>query len=206
MTGYNKPVANKQATIRAFIALALPDAVKAALQDVIVDLSDLAPPRSVRWVKPPAMHLTLRFLGETSLVVLPALSTALDTVAGQHAAFDLQLAGLGCFPNCKRPRVIWAGVDTTPDPRAGVLATLKAEIDAALVPLGWEAETKPFHPHLTLGRVKDAAAVSSIQWQANIAPVRFAVTAIHLIESQLLPEGPRYTVRHTTHLAASGAS
>ena len=183
-------------TIRAFIAVNLPPAVKEALDQVSQTLAQQMPPRVVRWVKPDRMHLTLRFLGDTAVASLPTLATALDQLTPQHAPFNLHLATLGCFPNRKRPRVIWVGLqgDTTP------LHTLKQALDQTLIPHGWQPEEKPFKAHLTIGRIKDSRLLRNSQWQANIPHLIVPVTAVHLIQSQLRPSGPIYTIRHTTHL------
>jgi 2'-5' RNA ligase len=144
-------------TIRAFIAIHLPDDVKKYLGNLTDELAEAVPRRSVRWVQPDRMHLTLRFLGDTDLALLPELQRALDATAAQYRQFGLQLHGFGCFPNCRRPRVLWVGVDG----ELKQAATLKDALDTALVPLGWDAEDRPFRPHLTLGRVNDARPLAS---------------------------------------------
>jgi 2'-5' RNA ligase len=188
-----------QDTIRAFIAIHLPQDLKAYLGRLADNLATQVPHRSVRWVKPDRMHLTLRFIGETEKNLLPQLGHALDGIANRHQPFSLQLAGFGCFPNCKRPRVLWAGV-------AGDLeaaSRLKDDIDAALEPLGWEAEDRPFQPHLTIGRVKDSRAVSDQRWPNELPPLLIPADSIHLIESELTPNGPIYTIRHSSSLQVS---
>lgn len=183
--------------IRAFIAISLPDEVRAALGQSSAVLAEQMPPRSVRWVKPDLLHVTLRFLGDTAVSQLPLIVSELDRIAGQHSSIRLQVDGLGCFPNRKRPRVIWAGL------RGDVVAVnaLKQDIDAVLEPMGWEREARPFRPHLTLGRVKDGRKLLGVSWGTEVEKMVVPVTAVHLIESQLRPSGPVYTVRHTSYLA-----
>jgi RNA 2',3'-cyclic 3'-phosphodiesterase len=188
-----------QDTIRAFIAIHLPQDVKAYLGHLAEDLGGQVPNRSVRWVKPNRMHLTLRFIGETEKNLLAQLGHALDNIANQHQPFSLQLAGFGCFPNCKRPRVLWAGVGGELE----AASRLKADIDAALEPLGWKAENRPFQPHLTIGRVKESRAVSGQRWPNELTPLLIPADSIHLIESELTPNGPIYTVRHSSSLQVS---
>ncbi len=185
-------------TIRAFIAVDLPPTVKAALSDVAATLGGRVPRGAVRWVRPEQMHLTLRFLGDTPADRLPALAAALDTLAAGHAPFALHLTGVGCFPNARRPRVVWVGLGGE---EAKLLALVTA-LEAALRPLGWPPEDKPFRAHLTLGRVKDERAAQGIDWSADVPALTVPVAAMHLIESQLRPEGSVYTVRHTSTLAA----
>ena len=178
--------------IRAFIALPLPDELKQELGQVSGRLANQMPPGSVRWVKPERVHLTLRFLGDTAVSQLPLLSAKMDQLCQRRQPFQLHLQDSGCFPNRKRPRVIWAGL-------AGDLASLlaiKAELDDLLLPMGWARETRPFRAHLTLGRVKDGRKLRGINWGAKVERVDFSVTALHLIESQLRPTGPIYITQH----------
>lgn len=183
-------------TIRAFIAINLPPDVKRALAGVTATLGGRAPRGSVRWVRPEQMHLTLRFLGDTPLDRLPVLAAALDALAAGHAPFSMHLTGVGCFPNTRRPRVVWVGLGG----EEAKLTALVAALEAALRPLGWPPEDKPFRAHLTLGRVKDERAAQGVDWAADVPALDVPVTVVHLIESRLRPDGPVYTVRHTSTL------
>lgn len=185
-----------QKTIRAFIAINLPREIKTYLGQFTADLAEQVPNRAVRWVKPDRMHLTLRFLGDTDVMLLPDIQRALDKTAAQHQPFNLYLEGFGCFPNCKRPRVLWTGVGG----QIEAAGQLKGDIDSALVSLGWEAENRPFRPHLTVGRVKDSRKVSSQHWPDGVQALAIPVDSIHLIESELRPDGPIYTMRHSSRL------
>lgn len=195
-------------TIRAFIAVDLPVEVKQALGQLTGVLAAEIPHGSVRWVKPAQMHLTLSFLGDTPITKLAYVQKAMDEVTGRHAPFVLRLGRVGCFPNCKRPRVIWVGLEEeigrleTERLEIGdsVLASLKRELDEALEPLGWEVERRPFRAHLTLGRVKDSSKVREVSWAADVPALSFPVTAVHLIQSDLRLSGPIYTVRHSSYL------
>jgi 2'-5' RNA ligase len=183
-------------TIRAFIAIPLSTEVQALLGAVSQTWSEQVPERSVRWVKPHLIHITLRSLGDTEVASLPTLADALDGIAARNDAFTLRLDRPGCFPNNKRPRVIWVGLQGQLD----AARALKQEIDEALVPLGWERENRSFRPHLTIGRVKDSRKVKGFRWEANVEPLPVPVQVIHLIESVLHPAGPVYTVRHAAIL------
>lgn len=182
--------------IRTFIAIQLPPPVQQTLGAVSAQLAEKVPERTVRWVKPELMHLTLRFLGDTAVSAVPQLASVLDEVAARHPAFSLQTDSLGCFPNTRRPRVIWIGLqgDRT------AAGALKSAIDAALGALGWSPEARPFRAHLTLGRVRDSRRVQGVSWQADVPPLLIPVTAVHLVESILRPSGPTYTNRHTSAL------
>lgn len=189
-------------TIRAFIAVELPEAVRQFLYETALSLADRVPAGAVRWVKPGAMHLTLHFLGDTPVDKLPALGAGLDRVVGHRPSFALHLGELGCFPNPRRPRVIWAGVAGT----GPALADLKRAVDEMLAPLGWAPEDdKPFQAHLTLGRVKHSNQLIQLPWGERLAPRPVPVDAIYLIESQLRPDGPVYTIRHKAPLAKPAA-
>lgn len=181
-------------TVRAFIAVPLPPAVKDELARAGALLAQTLPARLVRWVPPEKMHLTLRFLGDTAVSQIPALSAALDHVAGHTTPFDLQLTAVGCFPNVKRPRVIWLGL------KGEGVHPVQAAVETAVVQLGWPPENRPFQAHLTLGRVKDGPSLPQVRWNVPVKPLTFRVTDIHLIESQLTPKGPLYTVQHTASL------
>lgn len=182
--------------IRMFIAIELPDTVKIALAQTGEKLGQQLPAGSVRWVKPERIHLTLRFLGDTAVPQLPTLAAQLDELATHHAPFNLHLDKLGCFPNRKRPRVIWAGMAGN----TNALLALKQDLDKQLASLGWEEEGRPFQAHLTLGRVKNSRAVSQVKWGVELEKVTLGVTAVHLIQSQLQRSGPIYTIRHTSYL------
>lgn len=153
------------------------------------------PERAVKWVEPERIHLTLRFLGNTPVEQIDFISAALDEVASAHTPFSLSLDRLGCFPNERRPRVIWVGLKGEVDE----LDALKHGLDEVLAPLGWDPEHRRFHAHLTLGRAKHQGAID-LPWNTAVVPASWQVEALHLIESQLRPSGPLYTIRHTSRL------
>ncbi|HET6445561.1 MAG TPA: RNA 2',3'-cyclic phosphodiesterase [candidate division Zixibacteria bacterium] len=184
--------------IRAFIAIEVPDDVGKALSDTRRILNSRLELGGIRWVKTSNIHLTLRFLGNVNSEQLPALYEGLDIVAAQNNPFSLDLDVLGCFPNARRPRVIWVGLTG----ETGKLNLVNGSIERVLDTLGWESEGRDFHPHLTLGRVKDPNRVvnSQLPWGEVMAEGRIDVQAIHLVESQLLPTGAVYTIRHSGSL------
>jgi 2'-5' RNA ligase len=189
-------------TIRAFMAVTLPAAAKQELGLAADVLAGRVAPGAARWVKPERVHITLRFLGDTAVAKLPAITQIMDEAAGRRTPFNLHLHGTGCFPNGKRPRVVWVGLGGD----LAELAALKQDLDAGLVPLGWEMEKRPFRPHLTVGRVKDAKKARGVSWEVAVREEVVPVTAVHLIESRLTRQGPIYTIRHTTEIAAYSPS
>lgn len=197
LTGVRAPsTIHSMEKIRTFIAVALPAGVQEALGAISQELAPQVPEKSVKWVKPERMHLTLRFLGDTPLKILDGITGGLDEVAAASAPFTLHLDQLGCFPHERRPRVIWVGVRGATEEAAA----LKQAVDRMLAPLGWDPEERSFHPHLTLGRVKRYHNQIDLPWGASVVSQPIPVDAVHLIESQLRPNGPVYTVRHTSSL------
>ncbi|HZD11454.1 MAG TPA: RNA 2',3'-cyclic phosphodiesterase [Candidatus Binatia bacterium] len=188
-------------TIRAFIAIELSDEAKAVLTDAVDALAAQVPDGAVKWVQPNQMHLTLRFLGNTPLEKLEDLAKTLDGVAARHEPFVFSLDALGCFPNERRPRVIWVGVKGDME-RA---KALRNDLEDALQPLGWEPESRPFQPHLTLGRVKDQASSIELPWGKGVAPAETVADGIVLFESQLSPSGARYVVRYVSRLGGKAS-
>ena len=188
-------------TIRAFIAIELSNAARAVLTEVNEALAQQAPRQAVRWVNPERMHLTLRFLGDTPVEKVADLKTVLDDAAKHVEPFVMTLDSLGCFPNERKPRVIWVGV-------MGDVAqaeTLRASIDRMLEPLGWEMERRPFRAHLTLGRVKEQRRELRLPWGKRVAPAEIPVHEIVLFESRLGADGSRYIAKHRSRLGRPAA-
>jgi 2'-5' RNA ligase len=187
--------------IRSFIAIERPAEIRAYFHQIGRFMSSNIPQGAVRWVAPDNIHLTLRFLGDTPEDKLPFVSAALDTIAVRYTPVSLHLDQVGCFPNRKRPRVIWVGL-------AGDLQFLNAlqtEVEKAVQSLGWPAEGRPFRAHLTIGRVKDSSQAARLLWNQSLEKKEVPVSAVHLIESRLTPTGPIYTTRHSSSLTRQPA-
>jgi 2'-5' RNA ligase len=181
--------------LRAFIAIELPGGLQKAISQVIERLQTTAGRSAVRWVAASNIHLTLKFLGDIAPTNLGVIEEALRIEGGLHSGFKMEAGGLGAFPNIKRPRVIWLGVDAPPE-----LTSLQRGIDLATAKLGYASEARPFSPHLTLGRVRENASSSELSDLASKlnevrfhSPGSFAVDAVHLFKSDLLPGGSVYT-------------
>ncbi len=97
-------------TIRSFIAIELSNEACAALADLQDRLKAVTPPRTLRWTKPQSIHLTLHFLGNITAKQVVKVTEIVQTVASTGQSFSLRLEGLGCFPNMRRPRIVWVGV------------------------------------------------------------------------------------------------
>lgn len=199
---------DRQSPLRLFVALDLPAGAKAALAATMGQLQSVIP-AGVRWVNPAGIHLTLKFLGDTEAGLVTPLLTALrEAAAGDAMPFPLHLDGLGVFPNYREPRGIYAGVDGDLDS----LVRAQRQVEQAITQLGFPREKRPFRPHLTLGRVRDGVGSAArrhigdtIARQAAALSPEYPWTAgeIHLIRSQLTPQGAVYT---TLGQAALGAA
>lgn len=187
-------------TIRAFIAVPLPDSLLKQLTGLQRRLGEQVPHRSVRWVRPEGIHLTLKFLGDTSTDELPRIGQALTTVARNAPASTFTVGGIGCFPNTHRPRVVWVGVQEP----TGRLAALQDAIEEVMEPFGYKPEGRGFKPHLTLGRVGrkarrgDVAQVGEVVASTEVGRLaEVAADRFELIRSVLKPTGAEYTVLET---------
>jgi len=188
--------------LRAFIAVEIPSEIHKAIEKVTAPLRGALGSSLVRWVPTDNVHLTLKFLGDISPANVEMLSQMLSVEAGQHTAFEIQFGRLGVFPNPRRPRVIWIGIQAP----AG-LEALQRGIEAATAKLGYPVEKRPFSPHLTIGRIKQKAGSSGIQKvRTAIEETKIgslgstAVTAVHLFKSDLKPTGAVYTKLHSAPL------
>lgn len=181
--------------LRAFIAVEIPSEIHQAIKKETASLQRAIPASLVRWVPTSNMHLTLKFLGDISPANLDLLTNMLGVEASQHPIFEIQFGGLGVFPNPKRPRVVWIGIQAP-----GELDALQHGIEAAAAKLGYPAEARPFSPHLTIGRVKQNISSTDIQKirialeGTKVGSLGSAqVTAVHLFKSDLKPTGAVYT-------------
>jgi len=178
--------------IRTFIALPLPDTVKEALEETILSLKRRI---DARWVRPEAMHLTVKFLGDIAFDAVPALGRGLDEICAGYPEMEFRLDSLGAFPGHKRARVIWASLSGSTDQ----IASLAARVDRLCGRYGVPPETRAFRPHITLGRLKTPTMV---ELEAKIPGRHFSVAEVRLYRSELLREGPRYTVLHVSRLGS----
>lgn len=156
---------------------------------------------AVRWVRPEALHLTLRFLGEVDEQRVPAIRAAMAQAASGSQPISLELARAGVFGG-RRPRTVWAGVDGELDH----LNRLAERLDHALDEAGFEPRRGVFRPHITLGRVRrgasrnDLADIAGAVAQARRIEAAAAVTGIALVESKLGPGGAKYRRIETLEL------
>jgi 2'-5' RNA ligase len=134
------------------------------------------------------------FLGDVSQTNVPLIKDGLQSETSQTPPMGIRLGGLGAFPSMNRPRVIWIGVEATPD-----LFSLQRRIASNMERLGYKREERPFSPHLTLGRVSRYGSTMEIRKlgeDLNEVKIGFlglaTVHHIHLYRSDLSPGGPQY--------------
>jgi RNA 2',3'-cyclic 3'-phosphodiesterase len=192
------------AILRTFIAIELDETLLSAIERVQGKFKRQSPPGSVKWVAADGIHLTLKFLGDTPEGRLPAIEQAMRHACQGFTAFEVGVEGRGCFPNIRRPRVIWVAVR---DP-GQTLARLQASEERHVAPLGFPTEERGFSPHLTLGRVSrnanpaTEAAIGQMVEQAVVEQIGVQkVTAVSLIMSDLRPTGALYTSLFAVPLA-----
>jgi 2'-5' RNA ligase len=178
--------------MRLFVAFDLPGDVRNALGELIAPLKPLC--RAARWARPEGMHVTLKFIGHAIADGdTEKLNAARAALAAVHSSepVEIRYRGVGFFPDARRPRVIWCGVEAS-----GNLAKLAADIEHGLEPLGIPGETHAFVPHLTLARFKSHEGVDALVRSANEWAARdfgFArETQFHLFESLLKAGGAEY--------------
>jgi len=181
--------------LRLFVAIAVPEEIKARLAALQREWRERLGRSSVSWTRPENFHLTLQFLGDVPSNRLEELTGALTAAAAPQAPLILTLAGLGCFPNTRRPRILWAGIR---DEEEG-LAELARRIDGATHSFSGQPAEERFAGHLTLARVRRVGRdVSStldrfIQETAARAVGSWRAGTVELVRSELHPAGSRYT-------------
>ena len=180
--------------MRLFIAIELPDDLKRLLGRLRSDIP------GARWVPTEQIHLTMAFLGEVEESTQERLKGELARI--YVPAFQLRFTGIGCFPNPRRPRVVWIGLE----PEA-LLTELAARVREAVLTCGIPQEERPFSPHITLARLKVPSfreiGVLIEQHQKQKLPP-FQVREFKLFESRLTPQGAIHTPLNVFSLSAAG--
>ena len=177
--------------IRAFIAIPLPREVI----DLAADLQDRLREQGLRmrWVRPSAIHLTLRFLGDIDPHQVADIDKVLAATAGSTGPLGLAAKGIGVFPTVKKARVLWMGIaGETP-----ALLTVQKDLEARLEPLGFKPEKRRFNAHLTLarakGRLEARRLVRCMETVGGFEALPFTARQIVLYQSELRPDGAVYT-------------
>ena len=181
--------------LRSFIAVEIPAEIQSAIANCTASLQKALPKPLIRWVTPQNLHLTLKFLGDTSPANLERLAEVLKVEVAAHGAFSMSVGRLDAFPTSRRPRVIWVGLEAPP-----ALLTLQRGVEAAAAKLGYSPDERPFSPHLTIGRVGQNATTMDLQKiHAALEETKVGnlgttvVDAVHIFKSDLRPGGAVYT-------------
>ena len=174
--------------MRLFVALDLSPEIREALRNPVEELKPLA--KSARWTRPEGMHVTLKFIGNVDAGKLAPVREALTGVRSE-APVEMRVRGMGFFPDARRPRVLWCGIEASAN-----LAPLAAAAERALESLGIPPEERKFTPHLTLARVNDSRRLAGlIRAVESMQSREFGsahATEFHLFESVTRPSGAEY--------------
>ena len=181
------------ATIRLFVAVSISDQSRNAVSNLIQNFKSVSP--GVRWVKPENLHLTLKFLGNVEESKLSSLKNALDSSVSDLRLFQFDLTNLGCFPNIKRPRVLWIGIED----ESKQIVRLHENIEEQFFKVDFPKEKRRLQPHLTVARVKDSRNSNSVlsEFQNyNFGRHTIEVADVLLMKSDLRQSGAIYTCLH----------
>ena len=183
---------------RLFIAIGLPEPVRAALEQMQERFKRFV--RGARWVNPTGIHLTLKFLGYVEIERIIEIEKSLAVVSQKFPPVSVRVEGCGFFPNIRRPNVVWAGI------QSDALADLQKEVEDQMERLGFEKEARAFHPHLTLARLKNTrgplpSLAEEAQKFANKDLGHFTAQSFSLYESILKRDGAEYQNLKDFHLS-----
>lgn len=182
--------------IRSFLAFDLPQGIKEEVTRISggVKKSGL----NASWVKPGNIHLTVVFMGDVNEKDIPGIIASIDNVAVQYEPFNISLGGMGLFPDIRRPRVIWLGLDGEIEK----LASLRDDLQKSLESFGVEQEKRTFKPHLTLGRFRRSTREKShlkkiLEESGRITGPTGRLDELILFKSELRPGGSVYERLHS---------
>jgi RNA 2',3'-cyclic 3'-phosphodiesterase len=179
---------------RLFIALEPPDGVRRRLAALAAHVRRAAGRAAdeIRWVPDENLHLTIQFLGAVPEERVPDVTAAVEAAAAASRPLAFEVQGAGGFPNARRPRVLWLGLQGDVAPAQA----LAADLGRRLAPLGFPPEARAWSAHLTIGRARDARGApglaGALASQDGTEGVPWRVGELTLFESHLSPKGPRY--------------
>jgi 2'-5' RNA ligase len=184
--------------MRLFFAIELGDDVLDLLDETTALLRAEAP--ELAWVPRDKRHLTLKFLGDVDDSRAPRLAEASDRATARHAPVEMHVRDVGAFPNFRRARVVWIGVE-----QESRLELLHHELELACAEEGFEVEGRPFRPHITLARVRAPLSSNTLRALARAARKIRVQASVHveritLFESMLAPSGAHYRRIHAAPL------
>ena len=176
--------------MRTFVAIEIPLGVKEKIEEAISPFAKLN--LAISWVKSKNLHLTLKFSGEVDEKRIDDMILSLSQALKEEKRFKMSLKDLGVFPDLRRPRVIWIGIDKGKEN----LIRVQGKIEQELSKLGFPKEEREFSPHLTVARVKSPKGIERLTEQiknVNFVAEDIEVDEVVLMRSQLHPQGAIYT-------------
>ncbi|MFZ1747074.1 MAG: RNA 2',3'-cyclic phosphodiesterase [Nitrospirales bacterium] len=196
---------SNQKSLRVFLAVELSLDLRRKVVELQRQLRESLP--MVNWVRPEAIHLTLKFLGYVDASMVESVLTAIEPIRTSQPPLTLEVHGLGVFPHLRRPRILWIGcIGDIP-----ALLNLVLRIEAALEPLGFPPEDKPYFPHLTLARIKhDQSQVGGVLIHSGLLEQPQNLGILHvdritLFRSEVSQSGAEYTALRTVPLNEPGS-
>ena len=178
--------------IRSFLAIELPKLILKKIEEVQRDLRSTR--ADVRWVNPEKIHLTLKFFGNIEESRIDPIFKSIEEPIRNTPPYSIEVKGVGAFPQLRNPRVIWIGLVNGKE----ILTSFQKQIEAQLEKIGFQTENRPFHPHLTLGRMKSSRGreemVGRMEKHREEEFGDFQVERVILFKSDLKPSGPVYTL------------
>lgn len=181
-------------TKRLFLAIPVP--LNQDLQNAIYEFQSELKDEKIKWVSLSAVHITLKFFGDTPVEMINKINDMVCNSKSQTNTFQLKIYNFGVFPNIRRPKVLWVGIEKPEE-----LSKLWHEVNKGAETIGFESEKRKFSPHLTIGRIKHLQRNSDFQEKLQAFQNRYSQTEqtitvdhINLYESILKPSGAVYKI------------
>jgi len=176
--------------IRTFIGIFPPPPIQSTIADIILPLKQDA--AAIRWEKQEKFHVTMKFLGDVLPEQLRLLQFSLQNIGPTIHRFEIPLTSIGCFPALRSPKIVWIG---SAHEQQALLAECFSAVEKTCIAAGFKNEARPFHPHITVGRVKGKISGNLIKKIENTTfePLQFLCTELLIMKSDLSPSGSAYS-------------
>jgi len=188
--------------MRLFVAIELSDEARTAVARCQSKLARQDNDSRVRWTPSQNVHLTIRFLGEVPEAEVVSVSQAVESSTNAVPPFSMRIDNVGCFPTRGKVRIVWVGIEEN----SGAMARLAAKTESEIVAAGFPPESRPYRPHVTIGRVKDDRSGGDLRrviGSCAFDGVEQTVDRVVVMASQLSPGGPTYLVVSTHPLGGN---
>lgn len=181
--------------LRTFIAVDFPPEIVSKIAKIIQYFKTQTPEKALKWVPPENLHLTIKFLGDIPENKLDQVKRILTESVAGRLPFNIEIEGLGMFPNKNKPRAVWLGINCD-----HTLSDIHQSLDQNLKAVGIDPEQRRFSPHLTIARVRrdiqtdarQAIGHTLAQFKVDSLGVA-AINEIILYQSELTRSGSIYT-------------